>query len=137
MLRLINGGLLDGWFELMRFGPWCTRCAPRGAGQNLVRHTAAPYPLHVMADAAPQKSDDEPVLARPQPLILPSHPPSALQLRARPGPAPVRRPGASPSYEATGSSSGTPMIERILIIRRDSTRETCIWLVPIFSAISA
>ena len=44
---------------------------------------------------------------------------------------------ASPSYEATGSSSGTPMIERILIIRRDSTRETCIWLVPIFSAISA
>jgi hypothetical protein len=55
----------------------------------------------------------------------------------RPGPAPVRRPGASPSYEATGSSSGTPMIERILTIRRDSTRETCIWLVPIFSAISA
>ena len=55
---------------------------------------------------------------------------------ARP-PHAVRRPGASPSYEATGSSSGTPMIERILIIRRDSTRETCIWLVPIFSAISA
>ena len=98
-----------------------------------MRRAAAPYPLHAMADAAPQKSDDEPVLARSQPLILPRHPPSP----AAQSTAPVRRPGASPSYEATGSSSGTPMIERILTIRRDSTRETCIWLVPIFSAISA
>ena len=106
-------------------------------GQNVERRATAPSPLHAMADAAPQKSDDEPVLARPQPLILPSHPPICQQLRARPGPAPVRRPGASPSYEAAGSASGTPMIERILIIRRDSTRETCIWLVPISSAISA
>jgi hypothetical protein len=90
-----------------------------------------------MADAAPQKSDDEPVLARPEPLILPSHPPSALEAQStHPGLHPYAGPGP-PSYEAAGSSSGTPMIERILIIRRDSTRETCIWVVPISSAISA
>lgn len=105
-------------------------------GQNVERRTAAAYPLHAMADAAPQKSDNEPVLARPQPLILPSHPPSALTSEHAPGRHPYADPGP-PSYEAAGSSSGTPMIERILIIRRDSTRETCIWLVPISSAISA
>ena len=105
-------------------------------GQNVERRAAAPSPLHAMADAAPQKSDDEPVLARPQPLILPSHPPSARpQSTPRAG---TRTPARGlPSYEAAGSSSGTPMIERILTIRRDSTRETCIWLVPISSAISA
>ena len=105
-------------------------------GQNVERRTAAAYPLHAMADAAPQKSDDELVLARPQPLILPSHTLSALASEHAPGRHPYADPGP-PSYEAAGSSSGTPMIERILIIRRDSTRETCIWLVPISSAISA
>ena len=89
-----------------------------------------------MADAAPQESDDEPVLPRLQPLILPSHPPiSAAQSTPWAG---TRRPARGlASYEAAGSASGIPMIERILTIRRDSTRETCIWLVPISSAISA
>jgi hypothetical protein len=41
------------------------------------------------------------------------------------------------NYEATASVSGAPMIMRILIMSRDSNRDTCIWLVPISSAISA
>jgi hypothetical protein len=40
------------------------------------------------------------------------------------------------NYEAAASVSGAPMIMRILIISRDSNRDTCIWLVPISSAIS-
>ena len=39
-------------------------------------------------------------------------------------------------YEAAANVSGTPMITRILTSSRESNRETCIWLVPIASAIS-
>ena len=93
--------------------------------------------LHAMAtDAVRQKSDKEPVLARPRTLILASHLPMDGACRAYPGPRPYAARGL-PGYEAAGSSSGTPMIMRILTISRDNNRETCIWLVPISSAISA
>ena len=39
-------------------------------------------------------------------------------------------------YDAAGSLSGTPMMVRIFTNSRDSNRETCIWLMPISSAIS-
>jgi hypothetical protein len=41
-----------------------------------------------------------------------------------------------PYYDAAGSWSCTPMITRSLTSSRDSSRDTCIWLVPISSAIS-
>jgi len=34
------------------------------------------------------------------------------------------------SYEAAASSVGAPMMLRNLISSRDSSRETCIWLIP-------
>ena len=37
---------------------------------------------------------------------------------------------AKQSYEAAASSAGVPMMLRNLSISRDSSRETCIWLMP-------
>jgi len=45
-------------------------------------------------------------------------------------------PGLPDPYEASGSASGRPMIDCILIISRANNLETCIWLVPISTAIS-
>ncbi len=40
-------------------------------------------------------------------------------------------------YDASGKLSGAPMMVRILSSSLESNRDTCIWLVPISSAISA
>ena len=113
-------------------------------GLNGARRAAASF-LARYGDPTPQKSDKEPVLAAgPASLILARPTPTrACRACARSGPTPTPARGLLPiSYEVIVARkrgavmSGMPMIMRILSISRASNLETCIWLVPISTAIS-
>ena len=110
-----------------------TWCAPLNFGDR--GECRAVYTAPVLArygDPGSYGSDNAPVARRHTPLILGADTPRAhAELTDSAGLT------HQINYEATASVSGAPMIMRILIMSRDSNRDTCIWLVPISSAISA
>ena len=123
-LRQLDGDRRAVW-------TWCTGCAPRGL--RLVSGGVLPLlSLARYGDAAPQNRTIS-QSARPQPLILRRYPPIPASFHA--SGLTRRRPGAT---RATKLRPAFPVPDdrAHLDHQLESNRDTCIWLVPISSAIS-